>query len=61
VEGWKIMDGILVAHEAVHSISSSKSLGMVIKLDLSKAYDHLNWNYLFSMIKAFGFSPSSIN
>lgn len=58
VEGRQIMDGILVAHEVVHSLSSSKYLGMLIKLDLSKAYDHLNWNYIFSIFDAFSFSPS---
>lgn len=40
VEGKQIMDGIIVAHEAVHSLKSWKTQGMIIKLDMSKAYDY---------------------
>jgi len=40
VEGKQIKDGIIVAHEAVHSLKSWKNQGMIIKLDMSKAYDY---------------------
>lgn len=42
VEGKKIMDGIFVAHEVVHSLSSSQTPGILIKLDPYKAYYWLN-------------------
>lgn len=35
------MDGIVTAQEVIHSLKSKKSKGMMIRLDLSKAYDHL--------------------
>lgn len=56
VEGRQIMDGIIVAHEVVHSLETTKIPGMTIKLDFSKAYDFLNWNYLVNILDAFRFS-----
>ena len=42
VEGRQIMDGILLTHEIIHSLKSSKQAGMLLKLDLSKAFDKLS-------------------
>jgi hypothetical protein len=42
IEGRKILDGIIVFHEVIHSPKTIKSLGMLIKIDMSKAYDRLN-------------------
>jgi hypothetical protein len=41
VEGRQILDDIIVAHETMHSMQNSKKAGMLIKLDMSKAYDHI--------------------
>lgn len=54
VEGKKILDGLVVSQKVVHSLNVKKEEGMMIKLDLSKSYDHLNWNYL-KFLRAFGF------
>jgi hypothetical protein len=40
------MDGIILAHEVIHSLKTSKTPGMLLKLDLSKAFDKLNWHYM---------------
>ena len=40
------MDGIEVGQEVIHSLRNSKNKGMLIKLDLEKAYDCLSWEYL---------------
>ena len=42
VEGRQITDGIILVHELLHSIRSQKMPGMMIKLDMAKAYDKLN-------------------
>ncbi len=55
VEGRQITDGIILVHETMHSIKEKKLLGMMIKLDLSKAYDKINWDFLEKIMLAFGF------
>eukprot|EP00253_Pinus_taeda_P024627 PITA_24627 len=42
VEGRQILDGLVVTQEVIHSLNQNKQRGMMIKLDLSKAYDHLS-------------------
>ena len=54
------MDGILLSHEIIHSLKHSKQEGMLLKLDLSKAFDKLSWNYIHHMLTAFGFCSSWI-
>lgn len=50
------MDGIILSHEVIHSLKHSKQAGMILKLDLSKDFDKLNWLYIQKMISFFGFS-----
>lgn len=42
VPGREIADSILIISEAVHTLRSSKKAGMIIKLDVSKAYDKVS-------------------
>lgn len=37
--GCSIVEGIIIAHEAIHSARKTRSPSMVIKLDILKAYD----------------------
>ena len=55
VEGRQILDGLVVAQEVIHTLKTKKERGMLIKLDLSKAYDRLSWKSLETVLKAFGF------
>eukprot|EP00253_Pinus_taeda_P004728 PITA_04728 len=43
VEGRQILNNIIQAHEVVHSLTSNRKAGMIMQLDLAKAYDKLNW------------------
>jgi hypothetical protein len=61
VEGRKILDGIILSHEVIHSLKSTKTLGMLLKLDLSKAFDCLSWEYIEKTLLAFGFSHDWIH
>ena len=60
VEGRKILDGIILIHEIIHSIKIGKIPYMLLKLDISKAYDKLHWKFLIGILKAFGFSDQWI-
>eukprot|EP00253_Pinus_taeda_P035129 PITA_35129 len=55
VEGRQILDNILLAQEMVHTLQTRKLAGMLMQLDLSKAFDKVNWNYMEAILNAFGF------
>ena len=61
MEGKQILDGIILVHETIHLLKTLNTLGMLLKLDLSKAYDKLNWKYLVGILKYFGFSEEWTN
>ena len=61
VEGRQILDGIILVHETIHSLKATRTPGMLLKLDLSKAYDKLNWQFLAGILKAFGFAEEWYN
>lgn len=58
VEGRQIMDGIILSNEVLHSLKLLKKPGMIMKLDLSKAFDKLSWKYIQKMLLAFGFNAT---
>ncbi|KAL9689163.1 hypothetical protein QQ045_033596 [Rhodiola kirilowii] len=59
IPGRLITDNILLAHEISHyikGVSSQKSCYMSLKLDMSKAYDRIEWYFLERMMIALGFA-----
>jgi hypothetical protein len=44
-------------HELVHSLKSTKTSRMLIKLDMSKYFDKISWQYITSTLHVFGFHP----
>jgi hypothetical protein len=55
------MDSVILTHEVIHSLKTTKTPGMLIKLDLSKAFDRLSWQYLRSILESFGFASFWVN
>jgi len=55
IEGRQILDNIIQAHEVVHSLTSNKRVGMIMQLDIAKAYDKVNWIYIKKVLIASGF------
>ena len=50
------MESVVISHELVHSLDSSREPGVILKLDYEKANDHVSWEFLFEILKSRGFS-----
>lgn len=48
------MDNIVI-HEVIYSLKTTGTLGMLIKLEFSKAFDKHSWQYIQAIMQAFGF------
>ncbi|KAL8124435.1 hypothetical protein AgCh_012179 [Apium graveolens] len=58
IPGRQIQDSIVVAHECFHHITHKKKgsvAEMAIKLDLNKAFDRVEWDFLLAIMNKMGF------
>ena len=55
VEGRQILDVVLIANKAIDMMLRSNRSGVLCKLDIKKAYDHVNWNFLLEVLEKMGF------
>ncbi|KAF3654186.1 hypothetical protein FXO37_16616 [Capsicum annuum] len=51
----QITDVTLITNEVLDWRIKSKEPGILCKLDIEKAFDQLNWSYLFSILRQMGF------
>lgn len=51
IPGRSIFENIMLAQEMVHSLNrKSQGENFVIKIDMSKAYDCVNWSFLLNVL-----------
>ncbi|RVW15175.1 LINE-1 reverse transcriptase-like [Vitis vinifera] len=55
VMGRQILDASLIANEVIDSWQKRKEKGLICKLDIEKAYDSINWNFLMKVLQKMGF------
>lgn len=63
VPGRNITDNVLVAFELLHYMkrkNNGQEGEVALKLDISKAYDRVSWNYLRNRMVSMGFSEKWI-
>ncbi|KAH0709195.1 hypothetical protein KY284_010622 [Solanum tuberosum] len=61
LKGRQIMDASLLANELVDSRVKQNLPGVLCKLDIEKAYDHVNWSFLLKILRDMGFENKWIN
>jgi hypothetical protein len=63
VPGRLIQDNSILAHEMLHTLQSKRGRGglMAINIDMEKAFDKMEWSFLFSILNKLGFHAKWIN
>ncbi|KAK4282132.1 hypothetical protein QN277_013544 [Acacia crassicarpa] len=63
IKGRQIHDNIIVGQEVLHTMKKIKGRKglMALKIDLEKAYDRIQWDFLRNVLVEVGFEPQFIN
>ncbi|CAN0875023.1 LINE-1 retrotransposable element ORF2 protein, partial [Linum grandiflorum] len=64
VKDQRITDNIIIAHEIMHFLkrkTNGSTHYLALKLDMEKAYDRIEWDFLFEMLRKLGFHRSFIS
>ncbi|KAL0411073.1 UNVERIFIED_CONTAM: hypothetical protein Slati_3697000 [Sesamum latifolium] len=62
VPGWLLRDNVLLAQELIHSLECRRAdANVIFKLDMTKAYDRVSWEFLYQVLRHKGFPKRWIN
>lgn len=61
MKGRNTLDNVIQVEEALHSSHYRKEQGMLIKLDMSNAFDRVTCFFLYRVLHSFGFNQEFIN
>lgn len=61
VAGRHILDNVILVQETMHSNHQRKEQGMLIKLDMTNAFDQVNLSFLYKVLLTFRFKPAFVN
>ena len=57
----QIHDAIAIAQEGLHNMHTKKIKGMILKIDMAKAFDQASWIYIHMFLIHMGFPIQVIN
>lgn len=55
MRGRQASKSILIINMVYHSIKQKKSKCLILKLDIEKVFDTVNWDFLLDIMKVMGF------
>ena len=55
VTGCYILDSVVLLHETLHSLNKSKQAGVFLEVGFERAYDKINFEFMFSVLEMKGF------
>ncbi|XP_026378769.1 uncharacterized protein LOC113273231 [Papaver somniferum] len=62
IKGRCIQEQVVLASEIINELDTKRGGGNIgLKLDITQAYDSLSWEFLFEVMKRFGFFQRCVN
>ena len=61
IKGWYIGENVFELYSIIAQAESDKEEGVLLQLDIEKAFDSVSWNYLYEVLSNFNFPGSYID